>query len=64
MSVDWNDNAQLVFPTTQGVAVYRNTEGNIVICQQAADMHDEDDYVIVPRAHLPALITALQELAD
>jgi hypothetical protein len=60
---DWNgkdEQAVVVVPPVQALAVYTNEAGNVVIRQQ--DMYqDEDDVVVVPKSHLPALIKALQE---
>jgi hypothetical protein len=60
---DWygdNDKQDIVFPTTQGVAVYANESNDIVIRQQGV-MGEDDTIVIVPRAQVDALISAIKE---
>lgn len=58
---NWNDAEEvIVFKTVQGVAVYRNEDGDVVIRQQAGPLEEEDTFIVVPSSHLEPLITALQ----
>ena len=53
----------VVFKSVQGVAVYSNPDGDIVIRQQAGPMDDEDQIVIVPRDRVETLIFAIKSEA-
>ncbi|RZZ85666.1 hypothetical protein [Pseudoxanthomonas winnipegensis] len=60
-SWSWSkDSSDVVFPSMQGVAVYRNEAGSVVIRQQAGPLDDEDSFIVVPAAKVSALIVALQ----
>ena len=62
---DWNsdeDGDSVVFPTNQGLAVYANPKGSIVLRQQGY-MGEDDSIIIVPRAQLDAVISALRTAA-
>lgn len=62
---DWKDGEEsLVFPSVQGVAVYKNQRGSVVIRQQAGPLDNEDIYIIVPQAHLAALIKSLRAVEE
>ena len=69
MSQDWNWNgeeekASVIVKPVQAIAVYTNPAGEIVIRQQDY-MGDEDDYIVVPKMHIPTLIEALKrEMAE
>lgn len=59
-----DENSQdIVFPSVQAVAVYRNTAGHIVIRQQDS-RGDEDAVVLILPAHAEALIAAVRAAAD
>jgi hypothetical protein len=48
---DWSDKeaqAQIPVRSIQGVAVYTNPDGDIVIRQQAGALEDEDSIVVIP----------------
>ena len=49
----------IVFPTVQGVAVYRIDDDSVVI-RQEGEPGDDDSFVIVPRKNLKSLIDALE----
>ena len=57
-----DESPEVVFPSVQAVAVYRNPAGNIVIRQQG-DMGEDDSFVIVPRNHIDALLAAIKAAA-
>lgn len=60
----WNEDIDnVVFKTAQGVAVYSNPDGDIVIRQQAGPMDDEDQIVIVPRDRVETLIFSIKSEA-
>jgi hypothetical protein len=60
---DWNDaKDDLIVPSTQAVAVYLNTAGNIVIRQERDWNGDDDTFVVVPISAGQKLIEKLQEL--
>ncbi|MCG8275385.1 hypothetical protein [Stenotrophomonas sp. NLF4-10] len=62
---DWSaDTDSVVFPTVRAVAVYVNTNDDVVIRQEAHALEREDTLVIVPRVHVPALIAALQAAVE
>ena len=60
----WNEDIDnVVFKSVQGVAVYSNPDGDIVIRQQAGPMDDEDQIVIVPRDRVETLIFSIESEA-
>ena len=60
----WNEDIDnVVFETVQGVAVYTNPDGDLVIRQQASPLDDEDQIVIVPRDRVETLIFAIESEA-
>ena len=60
----WNEDIDnVVFETVQGVAVYTNPDGDLVIRQQATPLDDEDQIVIVPSDRVEALIFAIKSEA-
>lgn len=62
---DWKDDeGYVVFPSVQGVAVYRNPKDQVVIRQQAGPLEDEDTFIVIPRAHVAALIEALHSVVE
>jgi len=61
---DWKWHEQdakesIVVPSVQAVAVYANTDGDIVIRQQNP-MGEEDAVIVVPRSSVGAIIKALK----
>lgn len=54
-----SDESAVVFKTVQGVAVYPNPDGDIVIRQQAGPLDDDDEVIVIPRERGEALIAAL-----
>lgn len=62
---DWNkDVDSVVFPTVQGVAVYSNPDGDIVIRQQAGPLDDDDTIIVFPRSQAQSIALAIQVTAD
>lgn len=61
---NWNSDDSVVIPTTKGIAVYVNKNGDIVIRQQASDYGEDDSVVIVPLIHLSALIDDLNDYRE
>ena len=72
-SFDWDarDTKDVVIPRVDAIAIYTNSDNNIVIRQRdaiPADIstspfaHPEDAFVILPRRHLPEVIQRLKEL--
>jgi len=60
----WNEGIDnVVFKSVQGVAVYSNPDGDIVIRQQAGPLDDDDQIVIVPSDRVEALIFAIKSEA-
>ena len=53
------DASAVVFKSVQGVAVYTNLDGDIVIRQQAGPLDDDDAVIVIPRDRVPALASAL-----
>jgi hypothetical protein len=56
------ENADVLLPAQQALAVYINPWGQIVMRQEAYWNEDDDSYVIIGTQHVPALIKKLQEL--
>ena len=57
----WGGTADgVVFKSVQGVAVYSNLDGDIVIRQQAGPIDDDDAVIIIPRDRLDSLLLALR----
>ena len=57
-----NAKESTVVPSVQAVAVYTNTEGNVVIRQQ--DFYGEDDHIIVlPRTMVAKVAEAMKREA-
>ncbi len=63
---DWSktDSDTVVVPSVRGVAVYENDRDDVVIRQEAGSLDGDDDFVIIPRAFVPALIKALQAVVE
>ena len=62
---NWYDSecqADIVFPSTQGVAVYTNPNDMVVIRQQAGPTDDEDSFIIIGKQNVEAIISALQAI--
>ena len=60
----WNEDIDnVVFKSVQGVAVYSNPDGDIVIRQQASPLDDDDQIVIVPSDRVEALIFSIKSEA-
>ena len=60
-SMDWSNpnDESIAYPTIEGVAVYHNNRGNIVIRQHDTD-HQDDRFVFIPLSMVPTLIRALR----
>lgn len=52
----------VVFPSVQAVAVYQNASKDVVIRQQGS-MGEDDSIVVIPRAHVDALLEAIKQAA-
>lgn len=62
---DWHNEESkedIIFPTVQAVAVYSNPRGDVVIRQQDS-MGNDDSFIVVPRTHVDALLTAIAAVA-
>jgi hypothetical protein len=62
---DWyatGDNQEIVFPSVQAVAVYRNPAGDVVIRQQG-ELHEEDSFIIIPAGQVDKVISAMKTAA-
>ncbi|MRW85845.1 hypothetical protein GJ698_17350 [Pseudoduganella sp. FT26W] len=64
---DWNSTSareSLVLPRVDALAIYANSNGEIVLRQQGMDGHD-DSIVIIPKAQAQVVINAIADmLAD
>lgn len=56
---DWSKNDSVVVPTMEGVAVYTDQDGDIVVRQQNI-MGDEDAVVIISRGSAAKIAKAIQ----
>ena len=62
---EWDtNNEDVIVPEQRTTAVYVNRWGQAVIRQEKAWDEEDDAFVIVDRAHLPALISRLQGIVD
>lgn len=62
---DWGaTNEDVILPEQRTTAVYVNTWGQAVIRQERAWCDDEDTWVVIDHAHIPAVIKALRDIAD
>jgi hypothetical protein len=55
---DWNDSDAVVLKTTRGIAVYLNTDGDLVVRQDGRE-DDYDQCVVVPRDRATSVIEAM-----
>ena len=59
---NWSNSDSVVVKTLAGIAVYTNTQGDIVIRQETiTDFQNEDSFIIIPRDRLPDVIAAIQK---
>ncbi len=56
------ESGEVLFPTVQAVAVFRNQRGDISIVQQKGVLEDSDHLIEIPMQHVPALIQKLQDI--
>lgn len=62
---EWDaNNEDVIVPEQRATAVYVNRWGQAVIRQEKVWDEEDDAFVIVDRAHLPALISRLQGIVD
>ena len=62
---DWShENENVILPEQRTTAVYVNRWGQAVIRQERGPMDEEDTWIIIDHAHLPAVIKALRDIAD
>lgn len=59
---NWLDDESICIRRIDGLAVYANTKGDIVIRQQSNNPHDEDSFVYVPVEYAENLISKLQSV--
>lgn len=62
----WNKedaDASIVIERVDAVAVYQNPNGDLVIRQQHP-LGEDDAIVIIPRAHVPALLQGIKNEMD
>lgn len=59
---DWTDDEAVLFGPTRAVAAYWNSNGEVVIRQEAAPFHYDEPFVVIPRRKIGALIARLQEM--
>lgn len=61
---DWKpENEDVILPEQRTTAVYVNRWGQAVIRQEKAWDEEDDTFVIIGHANIPAVIAALQEIA-
>lgn len=62
---DWSvTNGDVILAEQRTTAVYTNKWGQAVIRQERGAMEDEDTYVIIDHANIPAVIMALRDIGD
>lgn len=57
-------NDDVVFPSTQGVEIYTNPDGDFVIRQQAVSIYGEDSIVIIPEGEAENFLLAFKSEAE
>ena len=58
------ENGDVIVPDQRATAVYVNRWGQAVIRQERAWDEEEDIYVVIDHASIPAVIKALRDIAD
>jgi hypothetical protein len=58
----WSDKESVVVPRQDAIAVYRNSDGNIVIRRQRDWDEEEDSFIIIDRRHGPLVIDAIAKI--
>jgi hypothetical protein len=59
-SYDWHEkNRATIMNSYQGVAVYPNDRGDIVIRSEKSEFQEEDQIVIVPRIYVDWVVAAM-----
>lgn len=62
---DWSaTNEDVLMPEQRATAIYTNNFGQAVIRQERAWDEDEDTYVVIDHANIPAVIMKLREIGD
>jgi hypothetical protein len=61
--LDWDKDESVVVPPRKGIAVFLNTDGDVVILQQAAIAGDHDDAVVFSPSCAKAIIAEIRKAA-
>lgn len=64
---DWDKkefDGDIAFRSVRGIAVYMNSNGDVVIRQQAGPLDDEDTIITLPLEHVEKLIQAINQASD
>lgn len=57
------ESGSLVFPSAQGLAIYRNPAGDVVLRQEAAPTDEDDTFIFIPVMYVEAVIEAIRRAA-
>jgi hypothetical protein len=58
---DWSKDDSVVVKSVRGLAVYRNSEGDVVIRQERGAYDEDDPFVVVPVIEVAGLIKKLEQ---
>lgn len=62
MPINFYTDESVVFPTVQGVAVYKNDHGDIVLAQEGL-LGGDESFVYIPIIHVASVIRAMEKIA-
>jgi hypothetical protein len=62
--IDWELGDDLIVRKQMPIRAYLNRHGNVVICQEAEDPHEDDPFIVIRPENVRAVIAGLTRLAD
>lgn len=61
-SIDWTKKGgDVVIPTTQGIAIYENQNGDVVVRQEGT-LGEDDSIIVIPLCHAKAVAAHIEAL--
>jgi len=61
---NWSENDEVIVPSIQAVAVYRNSDGGVTIRQEADWNEEQDSFVYFPREYAKIIAQAILRAAE
>lgn len=61
-SFDWTNPESVAVQSVQGIAVYLDEDGMMVIRQEHTPLDDEDTYIVLPIHHAKAVVRAIHKV--